>query len=64
MSSRSLVYIAKKSKDFEQYFLRYVVGQLHVALACSYAYLSGSSYNSIQLSEAHRFWLEHLEASL
>ena len=41
----SLVYIVKKKKKkgFEQYFLRHVVGQLHVALASLYAYLPGSS---------------------
>ena len=39
----SCVYCEKKKKGFEQYFLRHVVGQLHVALASLYAYLPGSS---------------------
>ena len=30
-------------KDFKQYFLRHVVGQLHIALASLYTYLPGSS---------------------
>ena len=30
-------------KDFRQYFLRHVVGRLHVALTSLYAYLPGSS---------------------